>query len=113
MAKRASKKASKAKKGSAPAGSKAWSVLAGVSAVGAAAISKKVLDSSWRAVTGRKPPTDPSDPQVATWEAVTWAAATGAGVALARLLAQRGVAAYQAKSALPPAERAPSSAKHS
>ncbi len=91
-------------KGKAPKGSRIWTVFSIVSAVGAARVSKLVLDKGWRAATGRKPPTNPADPDVAMWEAVTWAAATGAAVALARMLAQRRAAGYYVKSTgqLPP-----------
>jgi len=85
-------------------GSKVWAVMSLVSAVGAARLSRTVLDKGWRAATGRKPPANPADPDVALWEAVTWAAATGAAVSLARMYAQRRAANYYLKSAgkLPP-----------
>ncbi|MFT4289448.1 DUF4235 domain-containing protein [Nocardioides sp.] len=91
-------------KSKAPKGSKVWAVMSLVSAVGAARLSKTVLDKGWQAATGRKPPANPADPDVAMWEAVTWAAATGAAVALARMLAQRRAANYYVRSVgqLPP-----------
>jgi len=79
-------------------GSKVWSVFSLVSALGAAAVARKVLDTGWRAATGRKPPENPADPDVQVWEAASWAAATGAFVALARMLAQRRAANYYVKS---------------
>jgi len=91
-------------KSKAPKGSKVWSAFALVSAMGAAAVSRKVLDKGWQAATGRKPPANPADPDVELWEAVTWAAATGAAVALARMFAQRRAASYYVRSTgqLPP-----------
>lgn len=91
-------------KSKAPKGSKVWTVFSMVAAVGAARGSKLALDKGWRIATGRKPPANPADPDVAMWEAVAWAAATGAAVALARMLAQRRAASYYVKSvgALPP-----------
>ena len=91
----------KAKKSS---GSKVWSVFSLVAALGAAAIARKGLDAAWRAATGRKPPQNPADPDVQVWEAASWAVATGAFVALARMLAQRRAAGYYVKSTghLPP-----------
>jgi len=93
-----------AKKSHAPKGSKVWSVFSLVAALGAASVARKVLDKGWRASTGRKPPANPADPDVEVWEAVTWAALTGASVALVRMLAQRRAATYYVKSTghLPP-----------
>jgi hypothetical protein len=79
-------------------GSKVWSVFSLVSALGAAAVARKVLDQGWKAATGRKPPQNPADPDVEVWEAVGWAATTGAAVALARMFAQRRAANYYVKS---------------
>jgi len=84
--------------------SKVWSAFALVSALGAAAVAKKGLDSSWKIATGRKPPANPADPDVQFSEAVMWAAASGTFVALAKMLAQRRAAGYYLKSTghLPP-----------
>ena len=79
-------------------GSKVWSAFSLVSALGAAAVARKVLDTSWKATTGRTPPENPADPDVDVWEAVAWAATTGAVVALARMIAQRRAAEYYTKS---------------
>ena len=79
-------------------GSKFWSVFSMGAAIGAAAATRKVLDRSWRATTGRKPPENPADPDVKLAEAVTWAVVTGAAVALARMLAQRRAADYYLRS---------------
>ena len=85
-------------------GSKVWSAFSLVSALGAALVARKVLDKSWKVATGKKPPENPADPDVDLWEAITWAAVTGAFVALARMLAQRRAAGYYTKSTghLPP-----------
>jgi thiazole synthase ThiGH ThiG subunit len=84
--------------------SKLWTVLSLVSALGAAALAKKALDTGWRAATGKHPPVNPADPDVRMGEAVVWAVVSGTFVALARMLAQRRAAKYYAKSAghLPP-----------
>ncbi len=84
--------------------SKVWSVFSIVSAVGAAAVAKKVLNTSWRAATGKNPPSNPSDPDVDIWEAVVWATLSGTLIAVARLLATRRAANYYARSTgqLPP-----------
>jgi len=85
-------------------GSKVWTAFSLVAALGAALVARKTLDKSWKVATGKKPPENPADPDVDLWEAVTWAAVTGAFVALARMLAQRKAASYYAKSTghLPP-----------
>lgn len=85
-------------------GSKIWSVFSVVAAVGAAAVAKKALDTTWRATTGKNPPANPADPDVNVWEAVAWAAVSGTAIALARMLAARKAADYYARSTghLPP-----------
>ena len=85
-------------------GSKVWSVFSLAAALGAAAVAKKTLNTSWRAATGKNPPQNPADPDVQVWEAVLWATFSGTVVALARMLAQRRAANYYRRSAghLPP-----------
>lgn len=91
-------------KASAEKGSKVWSVMALVSGVGAAKVANQLLTKGWQASTGRKPPTNPADPDVEVWEAVMWSAATGATIALMKMMAQRRAANYYVKSTghLPP-----------
>ena len=85
-------------------GSKIWTAFSLAAALGAAAVSKKVLNQSWRAATGKNPPANPADPDVEIWEAVAWAAVSGTAIALARMLATRKAANYYARSTghLPP-----------
>ena len=85
-------------------GSKIWTVFSVASALIAAAVAKKALDAGWHAATGKHPPENPADPDVAMGEAVAWAVVSGTFVALARMIAQRRAANYYAKSAghLPP-----------
>ena len=75
-----------------------------VAGLGAAALTRKLLDHSWKAASGKNPPENPADPDVSIGEAVLWAAITGAAVALARMVAQRRAANYYARSTghLPP-----------
>src|SRR5687768_10479725 len=84
--------------------SKAYSAFSLVAAIGAAAVAKKLLNSSWRAATGKNPPANPADPDVGVGEAVMWAAVSGTLVGVARMLATRRAAHYYAKSTghLPP-----------
>lgn len=78
--------------------SKAWSAFSLVAALGAAAVAKKGLNSTWRATTGKNPPANPADPDVDLWEAVAWAAVSGTFVQLARMLATRKAANYYTRS---------------
>jgi hypothetical protein len=84
--------------------SKLWTVFSLASSLGAAAVTKKLLDRAWRIATGRRPPENPADPDVEIWEAVSWAVASGTAVGIARMLAQRRAASYYARSTghLPP-----------
>lgn len=67
-------------------GTKAVSAAA---AMAAAFIARKLITIAWTKITGREPPTNPEDPQVALTEALGWAALTGVTVEAARLLATR------------------------
>lgn len=84
--------------------SKVWSVMEKGSGIGAAVLTRKVVSTGWAKAARRKPPENPADPDVALPEALAWAVATGATVAVARMLAMRGAARYYTKSAghLPP-----------
>ena len=85
-------------------GSKVWSAFSLLAVLGAAAVTKKALNTSWKAATGKTPPANPADPDVGVREAVTWAAVSGALIGLARMLAARRAAGYYVKSTgtLPP-----------
>ena len=81
-----------------------WSVASVVAAFAGVALAKFLLNGIWRTATGKKPPTNPNNPEVDPGEAITWAVASGAAIALARILATRKAAQYFAKSTgqLPP-----------
>ena len=85
-------------------GSKLWTVFSLASALTAAAVAKKALDTGWRAATAKHPPENPADPDVQMGDAIAWAMVSGTFVALARMLAQRRAADYYRRSAghLPP-----------
>lgn len=85
-------------------GSKVWSVFSLGSALGAAVLAKRAINTSWRAATGKNPPANPADPDVNLWEAIAWAAFSGTMVGVARMLATRRAAGYYLKSTghLPP-----------
>jgi len=84
--------------------SKVWGVFSLVAALLAATVARKGLNATWRAATGKEPPANPADPQVALREALLWAAVSGTLVAVARMLATRKAANYYARSTgkLPP-----------
>lgn len=84
--------------------SRVWSIMSLVAGIGAATVTRKALNKSWQAASGRQPPQNPADPDVGLAEAVVWASLTGAAIALARMLAQRRAANYYTKSTghLPP-----------
>jgi len=85
-------------------GSKVWTVFSLGAALGAAAVAKKTLNTSWKAATGKNPPANPADPDVDLWEAVLWATVSGTVIGIARMLATRRAASYYARSTghLPP-----------
>jgi len=87
-----------------PDSSKVWSVFSLVAALLAATVARKLLNTVWKAATGKEPPANPADPQVAMAEALAWATLSGTLVAVARMLASRRAAGYYAKSTghLPP-----------
>jgi hypothetical protein len=70
-----------------------WTLVAAGSALAAGKLVQGALDRGWRAVTDDEPPDDPADARVPWGAALAWTAATGAAIAVARLLAQRGAAA--------------------
>ena len=84
--------------------SKLYSAFSLAAALGAAAVAKKGLNTSWRAATGKNPPANPADPDVKMSEAVLWAAISGTLIGVARMLATRRAANYYARSTghLPP-----------
>ena len=78
--------------------SKLWSAFSLAAALGAAALTKKGLNTFWRSATGKNPPANPADPDVDLREAIAWAAVSGTLIALARMLATRKAANYSIKS---------------
>ncbi|MGN6780993.1 MAG: DUF4235 domain-containing protein [Marmoricola sp.] len=101
---KAQKKAEKRAQPAAQDSSKTWSVFSLVSALAGAAVAKRLLNTTWKAATGKEPPQNPADPDVAMREAVAWATMSGVFIGLARMLATRRAAGYYQKSTghLPP-----------
>ena len=44
--------------------SKVWTVMSLVAGLGAAALTRKLLDRSWKVAAGKNPPDNPADPDV-------------------------------------------------
>jgi len=64
-----------------------------VSSLAAGSLARKVITFGWKRITGKEPPTDPHDPEVALKEALAWSVVVGVGIEAARLLATRAVMA--------------------
>ncbi len=81
-----------------------WKIFGGVSAILAGIAVRKVLTTVWTKVTGRTPPTNPVSPGTSWPEALSWAAASGVAMGVARMLATRQAARTWAKASgsLPP-----------
>lgn len=71
----------------------AWSVLAAVSAIGAAWAARQAATAVWRRVSDAEPAEDPADPTVSWSQAAAWAVLAGVAGGLARVIARRGAAA--------------------
>jgi hypothetical protein len=76
------------------------SVAATVGTLGATAAIKKAVDATWRVGSkGKKPPTDPADPDVRIREAITFALISGAAIGVVRMLIARKLAAKERREA--------------
>lgn len=88
--------------------SAAEKVVYKVVGIGAGVLSAKVarsaLDKGWAKTKGGEPPRNPAVPGTTWSEALTWAVASGVAVAVARLVATKGVAStwIKATGKLPP-----------
>ena len=60
-------------------------------------VSDKALDKVWQRTKHSAPPADPAAPGTPWGEAISWAIASGVAVAVARLLATRGMATAKIK----------------
>jgi hypothetical protein len=69
-----------------------WRVVGLVSGLAAVAVTRRVLNLVWKQVEADGPPVDPSSPTTNWAEALTWAVASGAAIAVSSLLARRGAA---------------------
>ena len=62
-----------------------------VTATSTAFLARKALIFAWTKATGKKPPTNPEDPQETLAEALGWSVLVGITVAVVRVLAIRAV----------------------
>lgn len=60
-------------------------------------LTDKALSGAWRKTRHQDPPADPAAPGTPWAEALSWAAASGVAMAVARLLATRGTATAKMK----------------
>ena len=67
-----------------------------VGGLAAAAAAHKVVNVVWVAVTGRRVPEDPNNPEVSTHEALAFAVASAATVGAAKVLVARKANALKA-----------------
>jgi hypothetical protein len=61
-------------------------------ALGANAFAKRAVDTTWKLGAGKKPPTDPTDPDVRLREALLWALLSGAVMGVTRMWVSRHLA---------------------
>lgn len=71
---------------------KASGVIGLATTLGATALAKKAVDATWKLGAGKKPPTDPTDPDVDLREAMLWAVLSGAVIGVAKMWASRRLA---------------------
>jgi Protein of unknown function (DUF4235) len=69
-----------------------WKAVATGAAVGAVALTRPLVERTWRQVAGSEPPGNPAHEDVAWRDAILWAVVSGAVVGLIRLVAQRTAA---------------------
>jgi hypothetical protein len=63
--------------------------IGGIAGAGAGFVTRKVMTTAWKRITGKEPPANPEDPDVALAEAISWAVVMGVAMSTARLLATR------------------------
>ena len=77
-----------AKKSDGPGGR----LLVMMASTGAVFVVRKVLAAAWTRVTGKEPPTDPTDPGVTLAQSLGWAVLVGVSVETARFAVVRATA---------------------
>jgi hypothetical protein len=69
-----------------------WQAVATGAAVGGVALTRPLVERTWRVVVGSEPPGNPAHESVAWRDAILWALVSGAVVGMIRLVAQRTAA---------------------
>jgi Protein of unknown function (DUF4235) len=67
-------------------------MVAALATTGAVFIARKLVTVIWTRITGKQPPTDPTDPAVTIMQALSWAVIAGITVEAARVFATRATA---------------------
>jgi hypothetical protein len=70
----------------------AWKAASLLAAIGAATATRKALEASWKAATGRDVPENPADRRTPWAQALVWAAGSGALVGVTRMVADHWAA---------------------
>lgn len=81
-----------------------WGLITAATSTIATAVAVKAVNAAWELATGEAPP-EPNDPQVPLRRALTWALASGVGIGLTQLLANRFAASQWAAATGKPAPR--------
>jgi Protein of unknown function (DUF4235) len=68
-------------------------IYAGVIGAVTTIVAQKLVAATWKAVTGKEPPS-PTSPQTSLPLAISWVVASGIGVGVAQLVAQRFAARH-------------------
>jgi hypothetical protein len=86
------------------AGGTGYKLMALLASLFGAMLARKALTVAWKAASGKEPPANPEHPEVTWAEAMSWAVASGAVVGVARMVAQKRVAAswHRSTGSLPP-----------
>ena len=97
-------KLSKQKQKQKQSGKGTWKLMDRGAKLTAAVVAGRVSAITWRAATGKQPPTATQHPDLRTSEAVIWAALAGATIELSKVIVNRKAVSYWVKSTghLPP-----------
>lgn len=79
---------------------KTFNLIGTLVALAAGAVAQKAVSALWRGVIG-EPPEDPDDPNTNLGEALGWAVASGAFVAIVKIMTSRQVRKYYLASTTP------------
>jgi len=74
-----------------------WWILSAVTAAVAGAVTRKLVNALWLALSGRELPAEDDDRSISVPEAVAWAAGVGAAAGVARVVSRRSAAAVWEK----------------